>query len=355
MKRISTRPSVFPRRRRRIPRHRSRSNRKAIHRRVCYSTGTRREKGRRGLSMLTDACSTFRPIAREVALGRGQPRRAGRLGEDAGHIAMVRCKRPVTSHIDRPLSLQPNTIVPSARFRACWLHPSLSCGSVRTGSSFALGGTTPSVASPFPGRSIHRTFLSFAQVSLPSCHARLPIHQRASGSVPSWSFHATFPFPAISASPRPPRLVLPRETVGPESTVRFFPSLCPANRGSNPGLPGRTPGRTPGVVPLHPRMETRRRRTDGTKGHRRSTSTIGPRRSDQARDAMAQNEASKPMAKVRVPEGGAWKKGKEDPNEAWKGRGKVDARDGSVERAIGPGKTTHARGNSSVRQTDGAG
>lgn len=67
---------------------------------------------------------------------------------------------------------------------------------------------------------------------------------------------------------------------------------------------------------------------------------------------MAQNEASKPMAKVRVPEGGAWKEGKEDPNDAWKERGKVD---GSVEGAIGPGKTTHARGNSSERQTDGAG
>lgn len=70
---------------------------------------------------------------------------------------------------------------------------------------------------------------------------------------------------------------------------------------------------------------------------------------------MAQNEASKPMAKVRVPEGGAWKEGKEDPNDAWKERGKVHARDGSVEGAIGPGKTTHARGNSSEKQTDGAG
>mmetsp|Transcript_7075 Transcript_7075/g.43583 ORF Transcript_7075/g.43583 Transcript_7075/m.43583 type:complete len:259 (+) Transcript_7075:101-877(+) len=78
------------------------------------------------------------------------------------------------------------------------------------------------------------------------------------------------------------------------------------------------PGRTTGVVQLHLRMETRRRRTRWTKGHRRSTSTIGPRRSDEARDAMAQNEASKPMAKVRVPEGGAWKSRKKDPNVAWK-------------------------------------
>lgn len=117
------------------------------------------------------------------------------------------------------------------------------------------GRKTPSAASPFPVHSIHRIFFpSPSCLLLPTTHVFRSIGMRLD------PFHrgpSTNPvvvvvvFPAIAAPPRP-RLVLIRGMVGQESTVRFFPWLCPVSRGSNPGLPGWTFGSNHGSRPTAP-------------------------------------------------------------------------------------------------------
>lgn len=247
---------------------------------------------------------------------------------------MVRCKRTVRSHIDRPLSLQPNMIVPSACFRACWLHPFLSCESVRTGSSFAFGGKTPSVASPFPDGSIHLpSFLpSFLRTGLSSFLPRTSSDPSACVWIRSFvvlprhlSFSRHLRLSTTTTSRSPSRngrsrihgsifsFALPREPgIEPGSTG----SDARSNPGSRPtapsdGDPETSHGWDEGTPSKHEHDRTTKiRRSTRRHGAKRSVETHG--QSARARRRCVEGRKGGSERRVEGKREGRWERGRSD-------------------------------------------